>query len=107
MSVFLEKTLECRRKERFLTDVWDFRLFEEYSLEDAVGKSCEREYERARFSQLPILQEIDRPGWKGWESMPGAALVQELIKRQDAEISEFRGQMWYPVKYSCPYVWEG
>ncbi len=87
---------------------WKFNpLFEQYSLQDAVKKASELEEERAVWSQLPLLTEIYARGWKGWQDMPGADLVGDLIKWWEEDRKANLSKPWYPTPSSCDLVWKG
>jgi hypothetical protein len=95
-------------QSRTASQIWKFNsLFEQNSMEDAINKACKMEYERAVWSELPILQEIYAPGWKGWQDMPGAPLVEELIEWEDGLTKDHRDDMSYPKYYNCGYMWKG
>ena len=87
---------------------WNFNsLFEKYSMEDAIKKASEMERERASWSHMPILEELYKPGWKEWESMPGSELIRELAAWEEGVNRDYRGEPWFPKIHANPYIWRG
>jgi hypothetical protein len=89
---------------------WRFNsLFEHNSLGDAIKKACEMEVERATWTQLPLLQELYRPGWNEWKNFPGpgADLVLELVEWENGVNKDHKGDPWFPKAHACEYAWKG
>jgi hypothetical protein len=90
------------------TQAWRFNsLFEDRSIEDAVIKASEMERERSRWSQMPLIEELYSAGWKEWQHMPGAQVVQDLVTWENEMNREHKRDPYYPRAHSCQYVWRG
>jgi hypothetical protein len=87
---------------------WNFNtLFEKYPMEEAIKKASEMERERASWSHMPLLEELYRPGWKEWESMPGAEVIRELASWEEGVNRDNKGEPWFPKIHANPYIWSG
>ncbi len=76
-------------------------------MEEAVKRASEMERERAYWSQLPLIQELYKVGWRGWQDLPGAQLIQDLYEWEQGINRQNKNEPSYPKVHSNPYIWKG
>ena len=76
--------------------VVDNELFINSDLEDAVDESLQLEYQRISESPWNIIREVCSPGWKGWQDLPAADFVEELIKWDTEFTRANRDEPFFP-----------